>query len=122
MQQICDAIPGFDFGRIDLRCGDSKALQRGEGLKLLEVNGVTSEPAHVYHPGTSYWLGLTCFAQHWSQAFRLGRMRLSEGSHQSIAPIRLLQLFRMDLRRFADCEAAAAAARQGPQAQSQSPC
>lgn len=122
MQQICDAIPGFDFGRIDLRCGDSKALQRGEGLKLLEVNGVTSEPAHVYHPGTPYWLGLTCFAQHWSQAFRLGRMRLADGSHQSIAPMQLLQLFRMDLRRFADCEAAAAAAQQRPQAQSQRPC
>lgn len=110
MQQVCDAIPGFDFGRIDLRCPSAQALQQGRDLQVLEVNGVTSEPAHVYHPGTAYWHGLRTFAQHWSQAFRLGHMRLTAGSHQALSPWRLLQLFRTDLKRFKDCEAAAAAA------------
>lgn len=110
MQEICDAIPGFDFGRIDLRCPDAKALREGRGLQLLEINGVTSEPAHVYHPDTPYWQGLRCFAGHWTQAFRLGHLRLSTGSHHALSPWRLLQLFRTDLRRFADCEAAATAA------------
>lgn len=111
MQQIADAVPGFAFGRIDLRCPDAEALRAGRELAVLEINGVTSEPAHYYQPGTPLRRAWAGFCAHWSRAFALGREQLREPGVRAIAPLRLLALFREDLRRFDACEAAAGAAR-----------
>jgi len=114
MQQIAEHIPGFDFGRIDLRCPSAQALSAGTGLQLLEVNGVTSEPAHLYHPGTPLLTGLMGFCEHWTRAFALGHENLRAGRATTVAPLQLLQLFRADLARFDACEAAARAAQAAP--------
>lgn len=50
MDSLCEMIPGFYFGRFDLRCksyDDLKAMN----LKILELNGAGSEPGHIYQPG-----------------------------------------------------------------------
>ncbi len=110
MQQIAQAIPGFGFGRIDLRCPSAEALSTGTDLQVLEVNGVTSEPAHLYHPGTPLIQGLAGFCEHWTRAFALGRENLSRGQAQAVPPLQLLRYFREDLARFNACEAASQAA------------
>ena len=110
MQALAHALPGFDFGRIDLRCPDAQSLRAGKAIQVLEINGVTSEPAHYYHPGTSYWRGLAGFCAHWTRAFALGRDNLRQQRATALPPLRLLQLFREDLRRFPACERASQAA------------
>lgn len=112
MQTIAEAIPGFDFGRIDLRCPSWTSLRQGEALQILEVNGVTSEPAHFYHPGTPLLQGLAGFMEHWTRAFALGRDNLDHGRAAPLSPFTLLRLFREDLARFDDCESASHAATQ----------
>lgn len=110
MTRIAQALPGFDFGRIDLRARSPEDLRQGRHIQVLEINGVTSEPAHVYHPGTSLWQGLRVFCEHWSHAFELGRERVRHDGIRPLSPLQLLALFREDLRRFAPCEAASHAA------------
>lgn len=110
MAEVARAIPGFSFGRIDLRCPSPEALEQAEGLQILEINGVTSEPAHFYHPGTPLWAGIKGFCEHWTRACALGRENLDSGRATAVPPFRLLWLFIEDLRRFDDCEAAAQAA------------
>lgn len=51
--KISKSIPGFYFGRYDLRCSSIDALYQGNGIKIMELNGAGSEPGHIYHPGTS---------------------------------------------------------------------
>ncbi len=51
IDQLSKKIPGFYFGRFDLRCKSFEALENGE-FKVLELNGAGAEPAHIYHPGT----------------------------------------------------------------------
>ena len=51
--QICKNIPGFYFGRFDLRCSSLDDLYWGQGIKIMELNGAGSEPGHIYQPGTS---------------------------------------------------------------------
>lgn len=114
MEHIAKAIPGFAFGRIDLRCPSTVALSRGESLQILEVNGVTSEPAHYYHPGTPLLRGLAGFLEHWTRAFVLGQENLRSGTASAVPPLELLRLFREDLARFDGCEASSEAARQIP--------
>ncbi len=110
MQAIAQAIPGFGFGRIDLRCPSAEALAEGRDLQILEINGVTSEPAHLYHPGTPLAAGLAGFCEHWTRAFALGRENLRQGRAHAVRPLTLLRLFRDDLARFDACEAASHAA------------
>lgn len=48
--RIAENIPGFYYGRFDLKVKSIDDLYRGENIKILELNGVSSEPAHVYDP------------------------------------------------------------------------
>ncbi len=43
---------GFDYGRFDLKISDLNSLYKGKDIRILEVNGVNAEPAHIYD--TSY--------------------------------------------------------------------
>lgn len=45
---IASNIPHFYYGRIDLKVKSLESLMNGEDIKILEVNGVNSEPAHIY--------------------------------------------------------------------------
>jgi hypothetical protein len=44
-------LEGFYYGRLDLKLLNPDSLETGEGIRILELNGVNSEPAHIYHPG-----------------------------------------------------------------------
>lgn len=72
MEQLFAALPGYHFGRLDLRCPSAEALSRGEGLQILEVNGVSAEAAHIYEPGTPLWRGYASMLRQWRIAFEIG--------------------------------------------------
>jgi len=46
-------IPGFDYGRFDIKIKDKNAFKRKKDIKIMEVNGVNSEPIHIYDPNYS---------------------------------------------------------------------
>ncbi len=46
---VAKDMNGFYYGRFDIKVKDWESLYRGE-MKILEVNGVYSEPAHIYDP------------------------------------------------------------------------
>lgn len=98
MTRVFDAIPGFHFGRLDLRCPSAADLSRGEGLQILEVNGVTAEAAHIYHPDTPLIAGYASILRQWRIAFEIG-----DEQHRHGAPltgvVELYRRFREDLRR-----------------------
>lgn len=43
-------MPGFYFGRFDIKAKSIEDLKLGINFKILEVNGVGAEPTHVYDP------------------------------------------------------------------------
>lgn len=51
--KISAQIPGFYFGRYDLRCATIDELKQGRNFQILELNGAGAEPAHIYNPGSS---------------------------------------------------------------------
>jgi hypothetical protein len=53
--EVSHQIAGFNYGRFDLRCRSMEDLKAGKNFKLLELNGVSAEPGHIYHPGYSFW-------------------------------------------------------------------
>lgn len=96
--RVFDAIPGFHFGRLDLRCPSATALSAGRDLRILEVNGVTAEAAHIYHPGTPLLAGYRSMFRQWRIAFEIGAANAAHGA-EITDPFELLRRFRADLRR-----------------------
>ncbi|GAC1622877.1 MAG: hypothetical protein NVS9B10_07330 [Nevskia sp.] len=98
MGAILDAVPGYHFGRIDLRCPDEAALRAGTGLKVMEMNGVTAESAHIYNPGTPLLDGWRTMIRQWRLAIEIGEANAAKGAKvTSVAD--LLRLWRADMAR-----------------------
>lgn len=98
LTRLVDAVPGYAFGRLDLRVPSAEHLERGVGLKVLELNGVTAESAHIYHPNTPLLEGYRAMFSQWALAFDIGLAQAQRGAHIT-GPLELLRLFREDLRR-----------------------
>ena len=48
-------LKGCYFFRLDLKVPSVSDLQKGQNIKILEINGVGSEPAHIYDPNYPLW-------------------------------------------------------------------
>lgn len=71
IDSVARLIPGFYYGRFDIRCSSIDALKQGHSFKILELNGGKSEPAHIYHPGSSLFEAYRVLFFHWNILFRI---------------------------------------------------
>ncbi|AXE18226.1 hypothetical protein DR864_10970 [Runella rosea] len=53
--QIALPIEGFYYGRFDLKVSNLEDFYAGRNIKIMELNGATSEPGHVYDPTYTLW-------------------------------------------------------------------
>jgi len=81
---------GFHFGRFDIRCPSLEALKRGEDFHIVELNGVTSEPTHIYDPRHSVFYAWWKLAAQWARAYRIAGINRSLGH----PPMGTAELFR----------------------------
>lgn len=75
---------GFDIGRFDIRCASEEDLRRGEGLAVIELNGVTSEPTNIYDPSWSIFRAQRVMLGYWRRLVDLGIARQRHGSGECI--------------------------------------
>ena len=71
VDDIAAATAGFHYGRFDVRTPSVEALKRGDFL-ILELNGVSAEPTHIYDPKVSLFSAYKALWQHWSTAWKIG--------------------------------------------------
>lgn len=64
--RLAKQISGFYIGRFDLRTNSVEDLKQGKFV-VVEVNGVNSEPCHIFHPGRSIFLAWLDLFQHWKR-------------------------------------------------------
>lgn len=69
-------VSGFDVGRFDVRCESEEMLMRGEGLGIIELNGVTSEPTAIYDPSWGIFRAQKALWNYWDRVATLGNARL----------------------------------------------
>lgn len=72
-------IPHFHYGRFDLRAPSEEDFKKGQGIKILEVNGVNAEPAHIYDPNAKFWTGVRTLLQHWKIIYTISMANKKEG-------------------------------------------
>lgn len=59
---------GWYYGRMDLKYNSFADLKEGKNFKILEINGIISEPTHIYdpeHPDAGYFKCIHTIKEHW---------------------------------------------------------
>ena len=84
---------GFYFGRFDIRCPSLESLKRGEDFLIVELNGVTSEPTHMYDPRHGVFYAWRALASQWMRAYRFAGINRANG-HLPMTTGQLLDLIR----------------------------
>jgi hypothetical protein len=93
ISRIAGAIEGFDYGRFDMKVESYEALYRGTGIRILELNGVNSEPAHIYDPSFRLLDAYRVLARHMRIIQKISLM-----NHQNGTPYAPFRRFTVDLR------------------------
>lgn len=83
MLPILRSMPEVYYGRFDLRIGSLDLLKEGKAIQILEFNGASSDPAHIYHPGYSLWKAYRDMAFHWKIMRRIARQNRERGLHKT---------------------------------------
>jgi hypothetical protein len=73
INELCKNIPGFYFGRLDIKYRSWKELSEGKHFSIIELNGSGSEPAHIYDPKHSIWFGWKEIMRHLHILYRISR-------------------------------------------------
>jgi hypothetical protein len=99
---IARAVPHFHFGRLDVRFCSLAALRQGSGFKVIEINGIGSEPTHVWDPRASLLRAWRDECAHFTEAFAIGAAMRDRGWRPSgvLAMLRMWRLQRRLMRRY----------------------
>jgi membrane protein DedA with SNARE-associated domain len=87
---VAKSHPGFHLGRFDLRAASESDLQAGR-FQVLELNGVSAEPTHIYDPSVSLVDAYRAIFRQWGMAFEIGAANRERGA----APMSLGEVLRL---------------------------
>ena len=71
---ICQQVPGFYFGRLDIRYQSWEELNQGKNFTVIELNGAGSEPTHIYDPGHSIFFAWKEIIRHLNILVRISQI------------------------------------------------
>ena len=93
INQISLKIDGFFYGRYDLKVPSLEDLYSDKNIKIMELNGVSSEVAHVYDPDYKLIQAYRDIAKHMKYIFIVAKKNRATG-----IPYDSLWTFLKDLR------------------------
>jgi hypothetical protein len=71
---ICQQVPEFYYGRMDIRYNTWEELQQGKNFSIIELNGAGSEPTHMYDPKHSIFFAWKEIIRHWNILYKISRI------------------------------------------------
>lgn len=63
--EIAQHMPDLHYGRFDMRVRSYADLYQGQYIRIMELNGASSEPGHIYDPQYTLRQAYRDLAQHW---------------------------------------------------------
>lgn len=67
------------YGRYDIKCSSLEAVKNGVDFKILELNGVAGEPAHIYDPSYPIWKKYEDIYRCWKVIFSISQEQARRG-------------------------------------------
>ena len=81
-------LPGFYFGRFDIRYHDEQDFRNGRNFKIVELNGSSSEATSIYDARNSLPSAYKTLFRQWRLVFEIGAANRERG--YSPSPLRTL--------------------------------
>lgn len=97
--EIARPFDGFFFGRFDARAPDEAAWLGARDVRVIELNGVSSEATNIYDSRYSLFDAYRILFRQWRLAFEIGAANRARGSR----PVSALEVFRL-MRDYAEFE------------------
>lgn len=91
--EIGRSIPGFHFGRFDVRFRSLEAFQRGEDFQIVEINGAGAEATHIWDARTTLGEAYATLFRQFRILFEIGEANRRLG-HRPVGPRALLRAIR----------------------------
>ncbi|NNF01695.1 MAG: D-alanine--D-alanine ligase [Bacteroidia bacterium] len=91
---ICKQVPDFYYGRFDIRVPSLEDLYAGQNIKIIELNGSNSEPAHIYDPEYSLFRAYKDLLFHYKIMFRIARINHRVNSVKYISAMEGFRILR----------------------------
>lgn len=79
IDRLCRQVPGFYYGRLDIRYKDFEDLEKGLHFSIIELNGAGSDPTHMFDPKHSYFYAVKEICRHWKIMYHISRMNHRNG-------------------------------------------
>ncbi len=76
---ISHQLEGIYYGRFDIKCESITAMQAGRDFKIMELNGIAGEAAHIYDPSYPIWKKYRDVFKCWQAIFRISKMQRKQG-------------------------------------------
>lgn len=70
---ITSGMDNFHFGRFDVKVNSVEDLITGNNIKILEVNGVNSQPIHIFDPDYSFFECYRDLHTHWFLIYKISK-------------------------------------------------
>ncbi len=84
--KISSHVDDFYFGRYDIKAESEEALKGGH-FKIMELNGVNSEPAHIYDPDNSIIRAYKDLFSHWWKIYQISKENRKKGYPETSFPL-----------------------------------
>ena len=79
--QVSHQLDGIYYGRFDIKCRDFDTLRLGKDFKILEINGVGAEPAHIYDPEYSILMAFKDILRQWKIIYQISLINRRQGAN-----------------------------------------
>jgi hypothetical protein len=87
-------VPGFYFGRLDIKYDNWEDLCRGKHFWIIELNGAGSEPAHIYDPKHSLLFAWKEITRHLDILYQVSKKNKAFKKQKYLSLKDGMQLFR----------------------------
>ena len=93
--QIFVDIPGYYYGRLDIKFKDIESLRSGRDFHIIEINGASSESINIWDCNASLGQALRTLLQQYHTLFKLSFANRALG-HEPPSPKALLSEWRFE--------------------------
>lgn len=72
LDRLFDELPGFHYGRLDIKFRDLDSLMQGRDFAILEINGASAESIHIWDRTTGFAEAIGTLLGQYRTLFELG--------------------------------------------------
>ncbi len=76
--KLNESVKGVYYGRYDLKVPTYEDLEKGQNIKVFELNGVSSEPGHIYDQSNIFKAHFA-LAKHWLRIIAIAKANIKKG-------------------------------------------